>query len=220
MNKTIKRVIIAVLVIAFLAWGSTQFTVVNTAEQKAVVDAEKFDRVKYVDDIWESRLIPGVRENAFDLVSVLNAMAVDLEATRDFATVSVSNAFNYQVKGIGTVESVDTSSRKGIAEIKLDGYDGPIKIVLSIGPSVNGESIRDGAGFIAFGDFKDQTEYGQVARELNTRAGEATFNALDWPNSVGKKVAFSGMFTIKTTNQTNLKIDSIEIVPILAESSE
>ena len=35
MNKTWKRVIIAVLVIAFLVWGSTQFTVVNTEKQTA-----------------------------------------------------------------------------------------------------------------------------------------------------------------------------------------
>ncbi len=54
MNKTWKRVIIAVLVIAFLVWGSKQFTVVNTEKQTAVLEAEKFDRVAYVDAIWDS----------------------------------------------------------------------------------------------------------------------------------------------------------------------
>ena len=37
MNKNVKRLIWAIVVIAFLIWGSTQFVVVNTERQAAVL---------------------------------------------------------------------------------------------------------------------------------------------------------------------------------------
>jgi predicted lipoprotein len=217
MNKTWKRVIIAVLVIAFLVWGSKQFTVVNTEKQTAVLEAEKFDRVAYVDAIWDSKLIPALQNDSKDLATVLNALSKGLEETKDYAMISVSGAYNFRVKGTGTVESVDVTSQEGKAIIKVDGYDGNIKVILNIGPKINGESIRDGAGFINFGDFKDQTEYGQVSKELNTRAGKIVSAALDWANMTGKRISFAGMFTIKTTNQTNLNIDTVTITPVIVE---
>ncbi|HPB40226.1 MAG TPA: DUF2291 family protein, partial [Flexilinea sp.] len=93
MNKTWKRVIIAVLVIAFLVWGSKQFTVVNTEKQTAVLEAEKFDRVAYVDAIWDSKLIPALQNDSKDLATVLNALSKGLEETKDYAMISVSGAY-------------------------------------------------------------------------------------------------------------------------------
>ncbi|MHC1772809.1 MAG: DUF2291 family protein [Flexilinea sp.] len=220
MKKKINRIFWLAVVVAFLAWGSTQFTVVNTQEQTAVVESEKFDRVAFVNEIWESKLLPAVREDSTELPTVLNAIAENLEKSAEFAKISVSGAYNYRVRGTGTVEAVDVSSKNGVATIKLDNYDGNIKVFLNIGPKISGESIRDGAGFIEFGDFKDQTEYGQVSKELNKRVGSEVFEKFDWTDMTGKKVSFGGMFTILTTNQTKINLETVTISPVYVEEGE
>lgn len=220
MKVKVKWAIWAVLIVAFLVWGSTQFVVVNTEQQAAVLESEKFDRAAFVDAIWDTKLIPAVRDDAADLTAVLNAIDNGLDQAAEFASISVSGAYNFRVHGIGTVESVDLSAKTGKAVIKPDNYGGPIIVTIAVGPNITGEAIRDGCGFINFGDFKDQTEYGQVSRELNKRAGKAVFEAIDWGNMVGKKVSFGGMFTILTTNQTKINLDSILISTVYAEAAE
>ncbi len=219
MNKTVKLIIWIVVIAAFLIWGSTQFTTVNTEEQTAVLESEKFDRVVYVDGIWDSQLIPAVRENAADLAMVLNSIDQGLENAGQYANISNSGAYQFRIRGTATVEEVNTATRTGTALIKPDGYEGPIKVTLNIGPSISGEAIRDGSGFITFGNFKDQTEFGQVSRELNKRAGDLVFNAFDWSTMAGKKITFGGMFIILTTNQTNINLSSITISPVYVEAA-
>ena len=220
MNRTIKWTIWVILIAAFLIWGSTQFVVVNTEQQAAVLESEKFDRAVFVDGIWDTELIPAVKDDSADLTAVLNAIDAGLEQAGEFASISVSGAYNFRVHGVGTVESVDLTAKTGKAVIKPDDYDGTILVTITVGPNVTGEAIRDGCGFINFGDFKDQTEYGQVSRELNKRAGKTVFKALDWANMIGKKVSFGGMFTILTTNQTKINLDSILISTVHAETAE
>lgn len=220
MEKKSKWIFWLIVVVAFLVWGSTQFTVVNTQEQSAVVESEKFDRAAYVDEIWESKLLPAVREDSTELPIVLDAIAENLEKSGEYAKISVSGAYNYRVRGTGIVEAVDISSKNGVATIKLDNYDGDIQVFLNIGPKISGESIRDGAGFIEFGDFKDQTEYGQVSKELNKRVGEEIFEEFNWAEMTGKKISFGGMFTILTTNQTKINLETVTISPVYVEEGE
>ena len=92
MNKNVKRLIWAIVVIAFLIWGSTQFVVVNTERQAAVLESEKFDRVTYVDEIWESRLIPAVKDDSAELTTVLNAIDQGLEKSQEFANEEIGRA--------------------------------------------------------------------------------------------------------------------------------
>ncbi len=101
------------------------------------------------------------------------------------------------------------------AAVKRWHYSGKIVTVLQIGPLVRGDGVRDGVGFIKFGDFKDQTEFGQISRELNRRVSEQVLANLDLANLVGKKVSFDGVFTIRTTNQTNIDLSEVVITPVV-----
>jgi predicted lipoprotein len=121
------------------------------------------------------------------------------------------------VKGSGVVESVDTSSSTGIAVIKLDSYQGPIVVKLQIGPRISGDSVRDSVGFIEFGMFKEQTEYGKVSREINKRIADTVVKDLNLEQLPSKSVTFYGAFTIRTTNQTNLQVKEVVIVPVKIE---
>lgn len=194
----------------------TACTVVPIEEIEQIKQSETFDAASYVDTIWQSEIKPAFENNAHDLVTVLAVIQDDLEtAGEKYAEISVSGAYNFMVKGSGQVLSVDTSTSNGKAEILLDGYDGAIKVVLQVGPRITGESVRDSVGFIEFGMFKEQTEFGKVSREINNRIANEIVKDLDLQGLVGKKVNFAGAFTIRTTNQTTINTDMITIVPVV-----
>ena len=193
-------------------------TIVPIEQAEQVKQSETFDPVTYVDGIWASQIVPTILEKAVELPPVLTAIESDLTAAgTEFVTVSPSGALNFVVRGQGTVASVDTASRNGTAVIQVNGYSGPATIVLQIGPLVRGDAVRDGVGFIKFGDFKDQTEFGQVSKELNRRVTEAVIGALDLTTLVGKQVTFDGVFTIRTTNQTSIDLSEVVITPVVLD---
>ncbi len=193
-------------------------TIVSIEEAQKVAQSEAFDPVGVVDQIWESQVVPAISEKAAnaDLPTVLSAIEANLnDAGAKYATISQSGGLNFVVHGQGTVQSVNTESRNGTATLQIDGYSGKIVTVLQIGPLVRGDGVRDGVGFIKFGDFKDQTEFGQISRELNRRVSEQVLANLDLANLVGKKVSFDGVFTIRTTNQTNIDLSEVVITPVV-----
>ena len=75
-------------------------------------------------------------------------------------------------------------------------------------------SVRDAVGFITFGDFKEQTEYGKAASEINKRVLSTALSGIDRDNLVGKTISFEGAFTIRTFNLIQIDVSEINIVPI------
>ena len=193
-------------------------TIVPIEEVQQIQASEIFDPAAYVDGIWTEQVVPTILEKAQDLPPVLQAMESDLTAAGEqYATVSQSGALNFVVRGQGTVATVDTESRNGTATITVDGYSGPTTVIMQIGPLVRGDSVRDGVGFISFGDFKDQTEFGQVSKELNRRVSEQVLGGLDLATLAGKTVSFDGIFTIRTVNQTTIDLSEITITPVVLD---
>lgn len=196
----------------------TACTVVPIEQVEEQIKSETFDPVTYVDSIWDSQVLPVAAEKSTPLGEALPAIKDDLEgAGEKYAKISVSGAYNFLVKGSGTVASVDTKSSTGTAVIKLDDYSGPVVVKLQIGPRVSGDSVRDSVGFIEFGQFKEQTEFGKVSREINKRIAETVVKSLERDSLAGKQISFEGAFTIRTTNQTNIKVDEVVITPVMIE---
>ena len=61
-------------------------------------------------------------------------------------------------------------------------------------------SVRDGAGFIEFGDFREQTEYGKVASEINKRIVRDVIEPSAEATSSASPSRFLGAFTMRTFN--------------------
>ena len=110
----------------------------------------------------------------------------------------------------------------GTVEVALDGYDGPIKVQLYIGTRIPSDntSVRDAVGFISFGDFKEQTEYGKAGTEINKRVLATALGGIDRDNLVGKTISFKGAFTIRTFNLIQVDVNEISIVPVEIELGE
>ena len=220
--------ILALLIVGYFVWPYA-FTVVPIAEVEQQKQSEAFDPVKYVDGIWDSKIIPTINSKAVNLTEILNAMHPNadgfaakadlIKVANQYGLITVGEAHIYLVKGEAKVLSVDTSTSLGVMEIQPVGYEGTIKVLVYLGPRIPSDetSIRDGVGFINFGDFKEQTEYGKVGAEINKRVVSQVFTGLDKEQLVGKTVTFYGAMTIRTFNLVNIDLNKVTIVPVKIE---
>ena len=230
--KTSSIVIVVVTILFLILAGLYGFTVVTIEEAENTVQSEAFDPVAYVDGIWESKLLPTFNENAVELSKIFSEMEPDANGTvpkdeliaiaNQYGLITVGEAHVYMVEGSGKIVSVNAETSLGTAEVVLGGYDGPIKALLYIGTRIPSDetSVRDAGGFITFGDFKEQTEYGKAASEINKRVLSTTLDGVDRENLVGKTISFKGAFTIRTFNLLQIDVKEIRIVPVEIELGE
>jgi len=228
----IKRSSIAFILVAlpllYLA-GRFGFTIVSIEEANQTVQDETFDPVAYVEGIWDTRILPTFEENVVELSSIFTEMQPEADGiapkedliavAEKYGSITLGEAHVYMVKGSGKIVNVNTESSLGTAELALDGYDGPIKAMLYIGTRIPSDesSVRDAVGFISFGDFKEQTEYGKVASQINKHVISNVLDVVDRDNLIGKTVSFKGAFTIRTFNLVQIDVNEILIVPVEIE---
>ena len=230
MKLKTSSIVIAVAILLFLILaGLYGFTVVSIEDAENTVQSEAFDPVAYVDGIWESQILPTFNEQAVELSNILSEMEPDASGTapkddlidiaNQYGLITVGEAHAYIVKGSGKIVSVNAETSLGTAEVMLDGYDGPIKVQLYIGTRIPSDdtSVRDAVGFITFGDFKEQTEYGKAGSEINKRVLATTLAGIDREDLVGKTISFTGAFTIRTFNLLQIDVSEIPIVPVEIE---
>ena len=233
MKFKISSIVIVVISVVFLLLaGRYGFTVVSIEEAEETILNEEFDPIAYVDGLWESKLLPTFNEGAVELPIILSEMEPDangtipkddlIAITNQHGLITVGEAHVYMVKGVGKIVSVNCDTSLGAAEVKLDGYDGPIKVRLYIGTRIPSDntSVRDSVGFISFGDFKEQTEYGKAATEINKRVLTSVVGDIERENLVDKTISFKGAFTIRTFNLLKLDVNELNIVPVEIELGE
>jgi predicted lipoprotein len=231
-QKTVTLIIsLAVLIFLALA-GRYGFTVVKIEDAEKAVQSEKFDPVAFVDGIWASELLPTFDEKAVELPTILSEMQPDASGTaskeslitiaKKYGLITVGESHVYMVKGSGKITSVNADTSVGTMEVALDGYDGPIKVLIYIGTRIPSDesSVRDASGLIDFGDFKEQTEFGKVASEINKRVLSEVLGSLDKTSMMGKTISFKGAFNIRTFNLIQIDLKEIKIVPVEIELGE
>jgi predicted lipoprotein len=137
----------------------------------------------------------------------------------ELGRITTGNAHVYRVTATGTVTDVDTETSKGTLGMTVDGYEGPIAVRVYVGSRIPSDesSIRDATGFIEFGDFREQTEYGKVAAEINKRVVE-NLEAVDVESLVGRPISVVGAFTLRTQNQPSVDVSQVSLVPIAIDA--
>ena len=230
MKQKIISIISGVAVFLFLLLSARYgFTVVKIEDAEKAVQSEAFDPVAYVDGVWDTQLLPTFNEKAVELQKVLLEMEPGADGTapkgeliaiaNQYGLITVGESHVYMVRGNGKIVAVNAETSLGTAEVALDGYDGPIKVLLYIGSRIPSDetSVRDAVGFISFGDFKEQTEYGKAASEINKRILSTVLGDLDKDNLIGKTITFKGAFNIRTFNIIQIDLKEIRIVPVEIE---
>lgn len=183
-----------------------------------------FDPVVFVDGIWDE-VQTAITDDPVDLAEILTAIAPDengrvqkdvlIPVTERYGLITPGEAHVYKVRISGTAASVDTGSSVGIMEVEVDGFEGSVVVQVYLGPRIPSDesSIRDAVGFIAFGDFRDQTEYGKVASELNSRVS-AVLSTVDVGSLDGATVTVVGAMTIRTFNLVEIDLGEVHVVPV------
>jgi predicted lipoprotein len=156
-----------------------------------------FDAKSYVNGLWDTKVLPLLKDKPVDVRTILAAIAEDPDAAgRQYGNrAGEGEPWTYLVKGVGTVKSVDVTSRHGTMIVELKTSGPPEEVVLQIGPVVFGTSVRDSLPFVSFGDFVNQIEYAEVSRALNDKAIAAARGQLDFEKAAGKTVTFTGAAT-------------------------
>ena len=225
-QKSVTILISLASLIFLVLVGRYGFTVVKIEDAEQAIQNEAFDPVAYVDGIWSSKMLPTFDEKSVDLVNILSEMQPDANGTtskeslipiaNQYGLITVGESHVYMVKGSGKVVSVNVETSQGTVEVALDGYNGPIKVLLYVGTRIPSDesSVRDAVGFISFGDFKEQTEYGKVGSEINKRVISEVLRTVDRNNLMGKTISFKGAFGIRTFNLLSINLQEIRIVPV------
>jgi len=231
-QKTVTIIVVLAVLIIVVLVGRYGFTVVKIEDVEKAAKSEAFNPPAYVESIWASKLIPTFDQKAVELSKILAEIQPDADGTapketlvaiaKKYGLITVGEAHAYMVKGSGKIVSVNAETSLGTAEVTLDGYDGPIKVLLYIGTRIPSDetSLRDAVGFISFGDFKEQTEYGKVTSEINKRVLTQVLGSLDKSNLMGKTISFQGAFTIRTFNLIQIDLKEIKVVPIQIKLGE
>lgn len=191
---------------------SAFFTVVPIQEAKieqpkGSASNKGFDKVAYVDGIWESKVLPTIQQNALDFSQLYGELKLNQDAASKKYGKKVGGPYNFLTKFEGKVLSADTSSRVGIIKVETQISNGVAILTVQVGPVVQGTSIRDSLGFIVFNDFVNQLQFADVADELNTRALQNALGNTDPTTLVGKTVDITGAFTLDN-------IDDLVITPV------
>lgn len=229
MIRTKKRSlqIFAMLVAIILVF--TSCTVKKLSEMEAGKDdgeystwtksGSQFEPVSYVEDIWDSRLVPAFKEECVDIEIVLNALETDREkANTEYGLTKTQGAasYSFKVKGEAVVLEYDNSSRNGLLILDLPPVDGERDAVLQVGPVIKKTAIRDSLDFIKFSEVGNQLQFASLADELNNKMKKVVIEPLDLENIAGKSISFYAAFKLEKTESAK----EVVLAAVLLEVKE
>jgi predicted lipoprotein len=165
---------------------------------------------KFVDPIWDSKVLPTIEEKAQDIAKILPEIRSDPDAAgQRYGRREATNAYNYMIKGTGRVTEIHNESRVGTALVEIPGLNE--KVALQIGPVVRGTALRDATGIVSFNQFSNQLDYADVSKEMNSRALKTAFGNVDSASLAGKTVTFFGAFTFDPHSKSLILITPVKI---------
>lgn len=208
MRKKFLMVIMSAIVAITTMTGCMK--IVKIGEEDKLTGEVAFNAGDNIAEIWDSEAIPDLNKNAVDLSDFLQESNGDLKSLVDKYgkySMETSGDISYTVKDTATVTDVNTEKKAGYIEVKVDGYTGPIKIRLQIGPVFKGSAVRDSIDFIKFQDYKNQVDFAAVSQSIHDLIKTTVIDKVDFSSIKGKQIEFTGCFTVD-------KEDLILITPV------
>ncbi|WP_157987608.1 DUF2291 family protein [Jiangella endophytica] len=177
-------------------------------------EAEAADTaVEYAEQNYEGTVVPAIEDAATPLDELLAAIVADPEAAGEEYghREDAGKPFSFATQATGTLVE------GGFGEVGLDvaGLPEGITAGVAIPPLGSSTALRDAGANVSFGDFVNQTEYQNVAIELNEQAVQHVFESLDLATMVGRSVDVTGAFT--WSSATGGAVDHVTIVPVAIE---
>lgn len=182
------------------------------ADDPAATSSATVSPARYVDGMWDSKLLPAILSSAVDARTLLDALGKSpADAVSRYGHREANGPAYFQVKGRGVVTSIDRHSRVGLALVDIPPLDHQPEVSIQIGPVLRGTALRDATGLIRFTDFVNQLQFADVANELNDRVLKTVLSAVDPAALKGKTVSFAGVAAADPNAAPPLR----EVTPIL-----
>ncbi|NMO54663.1 DUF2291 domain-containing protein [Actinoplanes sp. TBRC 11911] len=187
-------VALAALLAIAAACGRVPGIYTYESADQAKADQNATSPQAYVDDNWQSKIVPTVHDKAVEVTTVMAAIEKDPDAAgKQYGHRSGEGSpYAYMVKGTGTVTKIDTEAPTGPMTVELPDKK---TITIATGPVIAGTAVRDAVGFIAFGDFTNQIEYADVANQINNRVKTDVIAKAGAKDLTGQKITFYGAFS-------------------------
>lgn len=179
----------AALILLVLMFASTKIVTGSDASGTA---SGTFSPQSFAQEKFESEIAPEISDRAEDLAVVSNALKADpAGAAEQYGVVTGSSPAVYSVNLTGIAGQMDAN---GLLPVQVEGVPADIKVLVQMGPAINGTAIRDATGKVDFAQFKNQIEYQNVGAELNNQVKKVVLDSVDKSNLEGKTVSVTGAF--------------------------
>jgi len=177
-----------------------------------------FNPKEYVEENWDSKIIPLFLENSIDVLTVISSLRDD-GADTALATYGAQKADGTRMQGFkvtaeATVTEYDDSSRNGVIKVDFAPEDGVSDAILQVGPVIKQTAIRDTLECVSFTDAGNQMFFAELSDELNKMMRLKAIDPLDLDTITGKKIKFYGAMKI---SEGETDFSSIVITPVLIE---
>ena len=197
------------IVLIFIFYSFFFASVIRTVEEDELIK-KGFDAKAYVENIWQSKIIPTVSKEAKDITFILDELFKNKEVAEEkYGGRSGTGSYSFMIKGIGEVTSLNTASRVGTLSINLEKlYDS--EIFITLGPVIKKDSIRDAVKFIKFNDFVNQLDFADVSRIIKVRVLNEIIGPLNLKEITGKRISFEGAITFDRKDKIYITPTNIE----------
>ncbi|SDR60877.1 DUF2291 family protein [Paraburkholderia tuberum] len=205
----------AVVLVASVALAGCKLVKNDAQASKGSRDAyssTNYDPNAMVASMWSSKVVPDVEKRATDIGVLLDAIKADPDAAGKkygYRGKDESAPWIFPTRLHGKIVSVDTESSQGTIGIDTKG-DGIADVIVDIGPTVLGTTLRDSLDFISFADFRNQIEYARFGTALNAYAATHVMKPLPRKDLKGQMVSVTGAFSYDSSSEQP------EVVPLAA----
>jgi predicted lipoprotein len=186
-------VILGLVLVALFAGVAATTKVVRPGDEVAVAGEAAFDAVQYAEERYESEVVPAIIDDAIPLTELLPQIAEDPEAAGEQYghRAGSTSPWSYATTVTGVAGDVDGT----YLPLEVDGLPDGVRVMVQVGPAINGTALRDATGLIDFNDFLNQIEYANAATELNNKVKETVLADLDPAALKGQEVQVTGAFS-------------------------
>jgi predicted lipoprotein len=180
-----------VLVVLVLMFFSTK---ILTGKEASEAVPGSFSPASFAQEKFGSEIVPDITGRATDIVTVQKAIDADpAAAAKQYGVVSGSSPAVFSVKLTGTAGQPEAN---GQLPVQVKNMPQDVKVLVQMGPAINGTSIRDATGKVQFSQFKNQIDYQNVGAELNKQVKDQVLSKVDAASVAGKQVSVVGAFTL------------------------
>ncbi|MDN4490688.1 DUF2291 family protein [Demequina sp. SYSU T00068] len=184
-------------------------TFVSNADQEIAADTA----VEYAALNYDEVIVPSITERAVPVAELAENVLADPEGTGEELgrREDENKPYSYPVTATGTV------TEGSFGEVGLEVAEMPegLTVGVAVPPLGSSTALRDAGTTVTFGDFVNQTEYQNVAIELNKLAAAEAYAEVDMDALEGETITVVGAVT--WSSKTGGDVTHVVIVPVSVE---